>query len=176
MNGVWFNGARMTAKTSMQILVELTINADSEQIFTALTTGTAIWWGAPYLERKDAKDLVLEPKVGGRFYERWGRIHNDVKGALLGTVVAIDPPRLLRMHGSFGMTERPVMGIVSIELIPIADGTQVKFSHQAMGDLDDQLEMQYARGWHDLLGRLKFFVEEGEAEGVRYDPNLHTHF
>jgi uncharacterized protein YndB with AHSA1/START domain len=73
------------------------------------------------------------------------------------------------------MTERNVMGVVSIELTPFDGGTQLKFSHQAMGNLDDALELQYARGWHDLLGRLKFFVEEGAAEGVRYDPSLPAH-
>lgn len=165
----------MTAKTSIRVEVDITIAAEPEQIFTALTTGTAIWWGAPYLERKNATDLVLEPKIGGRFYEQWGRTQSDHTGALLGTVVAIEPPKLLRLHGSFGQTERTIIGVVSIELSPFKGGTQVKFSHQAMGDLDDELEMQYARGWHDLLGRLKFFVEEGQAEGVRYDPSLHAH-
>jgi uncharacterized protein YndB with AHSA1/START domain len=166
----------MTAKTSMRVQVDLTIQAEPERVFTALTTGTAIWWGAPYLERKEATDLVLEPKVGGRFYERWNLTPGEGSGALLGSVVAIDPPRLLRMHGSFGMTERAVLGVVSIELSPFSEGTQVKFSHQATGDLDDELELHYAHGWHDLLGRLKFFVEEGAAEGVRFDPSLHSHF
>jgi uncharacterized protein YndB with AHSA1/START domain len=160
----------------MRVQVEMTINAEADRIFTALTTGTAIWWGAPYLERQDATDLVLEPKIGGRFYERWDQVRSDPSGALLGVVVAIDRPRLLRMHGTFGMTERAVMGVVSIELTPFSGGTQVKFSHQATGDLDEELELHYAKGWHDLLGRLKFFVEEGEAEGVRFDPSLHTHF
>ncbi|PWU01559.1 MAG: hypothetical protein C5B53_02695 [Candidatus Melainabacteria bacterium] len=166
----------MTAKTSMRVQVDLTIKGEPERVFTALTTGAAIWWGAPYLERKEATDLVLEPKIGGRFYERWAHLSSEPIGALLGSVVAIDPPNLLRMHGSFGMTERAVLGVVSIELTPISSGTQVKFSHQATGDLDDELEVHYAHGWHDLLGRLKFFVEEGEAEGVRFDPSLHSHY
>ena len=162
----------MSNKTSIDVEVEITINAQAEQIFHALTTGPGIWWSSYYLERKNADDLVLEPKVGGRFYERWSRTEHDSKGALLGTVVAIDPPTLLRISGSFGMNDRPVVGLVSIELIPDSSGTQVKFSHRAIGNLDDDLELKYARVWHDLLGRLKFFIEEGKAEGVRHDPSL----
>ena len=156
----------------MDVEIEVTINAKAEQIFKALTTGPAVWWSSHYLERENAIDLVLEPKVGGRFYEQWSRTSQDLSGALLGTVVAIDPPKLLRMSGNFGITDRAVAGLVSIELTPNAGSTQIRFSHRVVGNLDDQIELKYASCWHDLLGRLKFFMEEGKAEGIRRDPSL----
>jgi uncharacterized protein YndB with AHSA1/START domain len=161
----------MTEKTIIRIALEILIEAEPYQIFNALTTGTAIWWATPYLQRKDARDLVMEPKVGGRFYERWSLSHSDTKGALHATVTAIDPPTLLRLQGPFGMTERAAWATLTIQLTSIPQGTHVHFSYHAFGELDDALEVEYNRGWNDLLGRLKFYVEEGKSQGIK-DPSL----
>jgi len=162
----------MADKTLIKVAVEILIEAEPYQVFNALTTGTAIWWGIPYLQRKDACDLIMEPKIGGRFYERWTLDKHDNKGALHATVVAIDPPHLLRLQGSFGMTTRAAWGTATIELKQAGKHTNVQFSYHAFGELDDIIEEEYARGWYDLLGRLKFFVEEGSAEGIKHDPSL----
>jgi DNA-binding transcriptional ArsR family regulator len=50
----------------------VTIDAAPSQVFDAMTQNLSAWWGAPYLYG-DAKDIVLEPKVGGRLYEVWGQ-------------------------------------------------------------------------------------------------------
>ncbi len=162
----------MAEKNIIKVAVEIVIEADPSRVFKAITTGTAIWWSAPHLQRQSANDLVMEPKIGGRFYERWTISHHDTCGALHATVTAIDPPKLLRLQGPFGMTERAAWGTASIELKGIKDGTHVHFSYHAFGELDEAIEVEYSRGWADLLGRLKFFVEEGKAEGIRQDPSL----
>jgi uncharacterized protein YndB with AHSA1/START domain len=162
----------MIDKTLIKINVEIDIEAEPSRVFSAITTGTAIWWSAPHLQRPNASDLVLEPKIGGRFYERWTISNKDTCGALHATVTAIEAPNLLRLQGPFGMTERAVLATATIELKPIKKGTHVHFSFHAFGELDEALEVEYGRGWADLLGRLKFFVEEGKAEGIRHDPSL----
>jgi len=166
----------MVHDSSIKVDVDITIEAQPEQVFSALTTGVSMWWGNLYLEREDASDLVMEPKIGGRFYERWGRDNHDNKGSLLGTVIAIEKPKLLRLQGPFGMTSVSSVGLVSIELHRLHDGTHLKFLFNAHGDFDEATKLRYGRGWHDLLGRLKFFVEGGHTEGVRHDPSLSESF
>ena len=161
----------MSEKNLIKIAVEALIHAEPYQVFNALTTGTAIWWATPYLQRQDAKDLVMEPKIGGRFYERWTLSHSDSKGALHATVTAIDPPTLLRLQGPFGMTDRAAWATLTIELTSIPQGTHVNFSYHAFGELDDALEAEYTSGWNDLSYRLKFYVEEGHSQGIK-DPSL----
>ncbi len=161
----------MTEKTIVKVAVEILVEAEPYQVFNAITTGTAIWWAPPYLQRKDARDLIMEPKVGGRFYERWTLSHNDSKGALHAIVTAIDPPTLLRLQGSFGMTDRALSATLTILLTSIPQGTHVHCSFHAFGEVDEALEFEYTRAWNDLLGRLKFYVEEGKAQGIK-DPSL----
>src|SRR5262249_14175098 len=100
----------------MEVEIEMDLTANRERVFAALTTGAHVWWGPPYLENNDARDLIMEPTLGGRFYEQWSYLSEDGAGALLGNIVAIKKPELLRMRGSFGMSDKAVTGIVSFEL------------------------------------------------------------
>ena len=72
----------MAHESSIKVAVDITIEAQPEQVFSALTTGVSMWWGNLSLEREDASDLVMEPKIGGRFYERWGKVTTIKRGAL----------------------------------------------------------------------------------------------
>jgi uncharacterized protein YndB with AHSA1/START domain len=160
------------SEEAMNLQVEIQIEATPTRVFAALTKGVAVWWGKPYFESEDAHDIILEPKLGGHFFERWSRDAHSPDGALLGIVVAVKHPNLLRMRGSFGMGNRLVQGLVEFEMLHSETGTDLRFSHQASGDISEELKMQYARAWHDLLGRLKFYVEEGHGEGIRHEPHM----
>lgn len=156
--------------TSMNIEIEMIIGAAPERVFAALTTGTALWWGAPYLENKDAHDLVMELRLGGRFYECWTRPSSDKDGSLLGTITALNKPALLKMEGSFGMGARCSHGIVTFYLKRSHLGTQVQFSHKAIGDITDEVRERYSVGWNDLLNRLKKLIEVQQEGGLRHEP------
>jgi uncharacterized protein YndB with AHSA1/START domain len=166
----------MSSKNSIRVDVQLEINGAPDQIFSALTTGISMWWGAPYLLDESTRSIVLEPKIGGRFYERWGRAHGDSQGALLGTVVAIERPRILRLQGPFALLEGSALGLASFDISGDRDKTTLKFSFVAHGDFEAEAELKYGRGWHDLLGRLKFFIEGGDPGGLTHDPSLHADF
>ena len=74
------------------------------------------------------------------------------------------------MVGPFGNGHRIVQNVVSFELRKHANGTMLKFTHRAAGEVDDELKVRYLSGWSDLLGRLKKFAEDSHAGGVRHDP------
>ncbi len=96
---------------SMHIEQEVTIEASPERVFDALTNELSAWWGAPYLVSDAAKALILEPRIGGRFYEDWG----DGQGAQWATVTSIKRNEVLELTGPIGMSG-VVQGVVCFEL------------------------------------------------------------
>jgi DNA-binding transcriptional ArsR family regulator/uncharacterized protein YndB with AHSA1/START domain len=146
---------------SVSIDLELTIAAGPEPVFEALTRNVSAWWGPPYLHG-DATDLVLEPRIGGRFYEVWG----EDEGVLWATVTSLRRPRELRLVGPIGMPE-PTHGVVTFQLEPREDATIVRLRHEAFGKIGAQTRASYEAGWKDLLDiRLRALVERGVRHGI----------
>ncbi|MHB8575275.1 MAG: metalloregulator ArsR/SmtB family transcription factor [Dehalococcoidia bacterium] len=152
------------------IAFETQIDAPPERVFAALTEEIAAWWGAPYLSSEMSTNLVLEPRVGGRFYETT----NGDDGVLWATVSRVQRPATLVLDGTFGMTGA-IHGTVSYVLEAHDGGTLVKLSHRAIGELSQETEQGYGSGWQDLLGtRLKAFVETGVRYGLGHPPPAAT--
>jgi uncharacterized protein YndB with AHSA1/START domain len=161
---------------SMHLQFNSQIKASPDRVFAVLTRSAALWWDHKYLEGKEACDLILEPRIGGRFYERWGSsTMGDRMGVILGTVGAIQPPDLITLQGPFGMSRRAVFSVITVELKAADEGTDVSFTQHAVGDVDQALESQYKEQWQELLHRLKSLIERHVQHGIRHDPYLdHT--
>lgn len=142
---------------SFQIEQEIKINAKPEKVFARLTNDVTPWWDHSFNE--NPKAVILEPKVGGRFYEDFG---ND-GGALYCIVTFLEKNKKLAMQGSMGM-RGAVFGNIVFELEAQGDATVLKLSHHAFGDVTDEHKKNYSSGWQQLLGqRLKSLVETGKA-------------
>lgn len=155
----------MSELGSIHIEAETVIAASPRQVWRALTTETAAWWGVPY-QRGSGEDIVLDARPGGLLLERWA----DGGGAVWGTVTAVRQDQHLEIEGSIGMVG-PVAGVVRINLDAQGEETVVRLSHEAVGKIDDETQRSYSKGWDDLLGvRLKAFVEDGTRYGVGHEP------
>jgi uncharacterized protein YndB with AHSA1/START domain len=158
-------GEAMVAETAgkvdvFHIEMEISIQAPRPKVYEAMTGDITPWFGGPYSTLPDAKGRVIEPRVGGRFYEDWG----DGYGALWGTVTSIRKNEWLEFSGSCGMGGA-VHGVVRIELEEQGGATLIKLSHRAMGEVNADAANGYTQGWTDLLGtRLKAWVERGERQ------------
>lgn len=153
----------ITTATLRDIHIEqnITIQALREDVFDAVTKEISAWWSAPYFHASETKQLVLEAKVGGRFYEDIG----DNEGMLLATVMFIKRPDELRMMGPMGMVG-PVQGVILFQFEMKDDGTLLKLSHRMVGEVSEEIETAYSGGWQELLStRLRNYVEQG----TRYD-------
>lgn len=156
-------GERIMMVEAIHIEQEVTIEASPERVFDALTKEISAWWGAPYLVSEKAQDIVLEPKLGGFFYEVWG----EDQGVLWATVTGIKWGERLELTGPIGM-RGAVQAIVSYELEPKENATILRLSHRAVGEVTKETEENYGQGWEDLIGtRLKAFVETGKRHGIR---------
>jgi uncharacterized protein YndB with AHSA1/START domain len=72
----------------------VTVPLSPEQAFALFTEGYTTWWPHPHhLGTADLAEVVLEPRTGGRYYER------GVDGSECdwGTVLACDPPHRIVM-------------------------------------------------------------------------------
>lgn len=146
------------AMETLRIEQEVLIEASPQRVFEALTTHVDAWWmqgyGCPH------STFHLEPLAGGRFYEDFGQGQGS---ALYATVTYLEPGKKLRMTGPMAMSG-PVMGTVSFDLEPEAQGTRLKLSHCIIGLVDDEVRETYTNGWQELLGKhLKRFVEQNQG-------------
>ena len=101
-----------------------------------------------------------------RFYEDWGA----AEGGLWATVTAIRQDVQLELTGPIGMSG-VVHGVARFDLEQREEGTLLKLSHRAIGDVNEQTEMTYTQGWSHLLAtRLRAFVEAGTRYGLGHEP------
>lgn len=148
----------------LHIEQEVTIEAPPERVFDALTKDVSAWWGEPHMyDEARAKDIRLNPVLGGEFYEDWG----GGEGATYATVTLVRRPERLRMSGAMGMSGA-VAGIIDIQLTPHGRGTVVRLAHRAVGEVTDETRAGYSRGWAVLMQeRLKGYVERGVRSGLK---------
>jgi Predicted transcriptional regulators len=150
---------------SVNIAHNVLFQASSEQLFDALTTHIASWWGYPYVHNQ-ATDITLEPCIGGRLYERW---ENANDGFLWGRVHLVKSPQELHVVGSLGMDE-PTYGVMIFYLEPQKQGTLLHFTLDAFGKVNQQTQESYEAGWKDLLDiRLRAFIERDIHYGIDQD-------
>ena len=146
----------------LSIEQEITLAASPARVFTALTRDIGAWWGAPYLMSPQAQQLILDPRIGGQFYEDWG----DGQGALWATITALRSDTLLELSGSIGM-DGAVYAKVVFTLTAHDQGTTLRLSHQAYGMISAAQHSGYTAGWSDLLDtRLRAYIERGELLGL----------
>ncbi len=151
----------------MRVNQDLEIRAPRQRVFQALVEETSAWWGRPYLrDEAAARAIVIEPRLGGRFYEAWG----DGEGSEWGRVTAFRRDELLEMEGRMGLSG-PAIGVVQFRLEDREGGTRLHFCHRVMGEMNAHIEQNYLKGWRDLLKiRLTDYVEKGVKYGLGHPP------
>jgi DNA-binding transcriptional ArsR family regulator len=83
---------------TVRIETELRFRATPERVYEVLVNRSSEWFPATYGEDR-VKAIVLEPRVGGAYYEDWG----DGRGHLYGVVSRFDPPRAVAYRGRLDM-------------------------------------------------------------------------
>ena len=144
---------------AIHIEQEVRINAPAAQVFDSLLDVNS-WWNRRYSNTSAA--LVLEDKIGGRFYE----LFQGEEGALYGIVTHLEQGKQLIVSGSIGMSAA-ITALIQFDLEAQGDSTLVKLSHRAIGQIDETTIQNYSRGWEELIQTcLKQFVEQG----IHYSP------
>ena len=116
----------------------IVVKATAEKAFSTFTAGIARWWPAAYtIGTSPQADVVMEPRAGGRWFERG----QDGSECDWGKVLVWDPPRRVLVTWQIGGDwQYHVDMITEMEVTFTALGTRetrVEFEHrklEAMGD------------------------------------------
>jgi uncharacterized protein YndB with AHSA1/START domain len=122
----------MTTPTIPAVRREIVVNVGQERAFSVFTGKMATWWPAEHhIGNQPFAEIVVEPKTGGRWFER------DANGVECewGTVRAWDPPRRVvlswHLNGEFQWVADPAQAS-DIEIRFIAESptsTRVELEH-----------------------------------------------
>lgn len=123
----------MTSLMPMTVRKSVTVNVSAERAFTVFTEKFFTWWPkSHHIGTADLADAVVEPKVGGRWYER------GVDGTECdwGSVLAYDPPTRVvlswHLQGDFRYDPDPAKAS-EVEVLFVAETdsrTRVELVHR----------------------------------------------
>jgi DNA-binding transcriptional ArsR family regulator len=147
--------------STLDIALEVRIEASPAAVFAALCEQPGAWWGHPFL-RPDATRISLSGELGAQLIEHW-----PAGGMVLATVTGMTRDRWLQLSGSFhlGVTH----AVASFDLNSIQGSTLLALDFRATGLIDPERAQAFRGGWRELVSvRLKAFVERGTRLGI--DP------
>ena len=91
------------------------------------------WWDPEHTYSGDARNMSLEPFVGGCFCERLGMY----AGIQHMAVIYAQPPKTLRLTGALGpLQEFAVTGSLTFNIEPAAGGSKITLTYTAAGFTD----------------------------------------
>lgn len=136
----------------------LIVSCPRDHAFAVFTQQMGQWWPAPHhIGKLPFKDVVIEQRTGGRWYE----IDTDGNACEWGHVLAWEPPHrlVLSWHLDVKFEYHPEMERSSeIELRFIEIGpqeTRIQFEHRCLerhGDGFEGLRDELDGGWIEVLG------------------------
>ena len=141
-----------------QIVVE--IAAPRTEVFEAATGDVSPWWDHTFWP--GPAELVIEPEVGGLFYERFAVGQPD--GVVHARVIFVRAPEQLRLDGPLGLSGRAVQLVSGWTRGAGASPDETRFTVDLAitGEVDEELAGIVRRVWvHFIEGRLKPYMEAG---------------
>jgi uncharacterized protein YndB with AHSA1/START domain len=146
--------------TIKPVVKTVTVRASSERAFEAFTANMGQWWPKDHtIGAAPFEAVVIEPRVGGRWYERAA----DGAETNWGKVLAWEPPRrfLLAWQISADWAYDPqLMTEVEVTFEAKGDGTTaVTLEHRRLelfGERAQSMTDQFDGGW---VGVMQHFVD-----------------
>jgi uncharacterized protein YndB with AHSA1/START domain len=136
----------------MTIRKSITVARPPEVAFRVFTAEIGAWWPLKQgfsFGRERAKDIFLEPRVGGRFYERF----TDGTEFEVGRVTAYQPPNEI----AFTWKDPDWEGATEVEVRFIAEGagTRIELEHRGweQGPMMEKQGKGYDDGWDIVLAK-----------------------
>ena len=158
----------MTTTAIPSLHGQATVALPQDEAFAFFTGSMTRWWPADYhIGAADMADAVLEPREGGRWYERGA----DGSECEWGRVLTWEPPHRLvvtwQINGSWQYDDDPAHAS-EIEVTFTADGpdrTVVDLEHRHLGRLVDGQALRdgiadAGGGWSTML---ELFAKAAEA-------------
>lgn len=131
----------------------VTVARGIDDAFKLFTEGLASWW--PFeghsIGEERVKDVVFEPRAGGRVAEIW----DDGSEHFWAEILAYEAPSRFVLAWKPN-PDRPAPTEVEVRFVAEGDRTRVELEHRAwerLGDQGPDLRANYDGGWLATLGR-----------------------
>jgi uncharacterized protein YndB with AHSA1/START domain len=142
-----------------EIEAEVEVAASPTSVWEALTTGIGDWWPHTFQDRP--LRIVLEPTIGGRFYEQFDE---SGAGALYATVTYLEPGRILRISGPMGLRGAAIY-VKTYRLEAGGQGTRVRTTAAIFGAVAPETIEGYRTGGEEVLRALRAHLASGPPVG-----------
>lgn len=128
---------------------DVDINAPKEKVWSLLNDDSSSWFPNTYHSSPDTKGYIMEPHVGGRFYEDYG----NGNGKMMGFVIGYEAGHRVQLQGSV----TPDMGgpattLLSMTLEEDGDGCRLKIDDSMFGHFPDELAQNREWAFRELFG------------------------
>ena len=131
------------------------VNAAPARAFEIFTTGMKRWWLPSHsINKSPIADIVVEPLVGGRWFERG----QDGSECQWGKVLAWEPPRRVVLSWQISAQwqfDPNLVTEVEVRFVPEDGGTRVELEHrlEGYGDAAEQMRQVFEgpNAWGGLL-------------------------
>ncbi len=150
----------------MKVAHTLTVRASVERAFAVFTEGFGSWWPATHhLGDAELADAIIEPRAGGRWYER----NADGSECDWGHVIAWEPPHRVLLAWQLDADwhyDPDLITEVDVRFEADGDGTRVTFEHrhlERMGDRSEEVRraIDSPEGWRGILANYREAVAAG---------------
>jgi Activator of Hsp90 ATPase homolog 1-like protein len=137
----------MTTVDADTIRRSIEVPLPRERAFLLFTERTSTWWPfATHSVAGEAAEMaIIEPRVGGRVYER----ARDGSEHDWGELTVWEPPE--RFALSWTLDPSCAGTVVEVRFTPVGSGTRVELEHRGWRDASSQLVEGYAGGWEHVL-------------------------
>lgn len=141
------------------------VNSAPARAFEIFTSGMTRWWPRAYsINASPIQEIVIEPRVDGRWLERG----EDGSECQWGKVLAWEPPGRLVLACQISVQWRydpAVTTEVEVRFLPDGDGTVVELEHRldGYGEAAEQMRQIFdsPKGWQGVLEN--FAIESRDA-------------
>lgn len=142
--------------TVREVVVEVAVRAPRARVWKALTRGIAAWWPRGFWTLRGTRRIVLEPRLGGRFYEDAG----GGQGLVWYFVTALVRNEWILLSGEMSDAHGgPCRNLLSIRLESEGGRTVVRLRETLYGRVTAKARRSMTEGWTALLGRLRAHAE-----------------
>jgi uncharacterized protein YndB with AHSA1/START domain len=143
----------------MSVRREITVEATADQAFEAFTARFDRWWPRSHkIGPAELAEAILEPRAGGRWYER----DSDGSECDWGRVLAWEPPHRLVLSWQIGgdwQFHPDEASEIEVRFTPAGTSTRVELEHRHLErhTRAEQLREAVSRegGWPGLLERYR---------------------
>jgi uncharacterized protein YndB with AHSA1/START domain len=133
----------------MTIRKSLRVERPPEICFRVFCEAIGEWWPkGPSFNGKVLSNMILEKRVGGRFFERY----SDGSEYEIGRITAYQPPSVLGFSWRAPSWDQTTQ--VEVRFSPEGAGTRVELEHSGWEQAENIRETRknYERGWDFILG------------------------